>query len=401
MEPSIEIPRPRDRVKEILDKYLNDPRICGQLAVETGRRPEVFTPVHAEAASEISVLNAEKNNELASRFFETIAQTGEEETRKPAIWQDRRIGALGLLKLIDYSKVDRSKLTLSYLQTVRQLSPQAGVMGQIEGLLEAGKIIAPYLLTHGQIGEAMENIWRKTADRFLPGDEASYRQTVNGLAEIQNLLPRSLPMLPQAAVLPSESRETHFPQIVSSFVGRLFKRPAVSKEQPRKETPKEEAKKPRFKETGATSEYAVFQKDLAWLRNPEDKIRVRRVVSETSGHSCYIGTDLGNNALKEAAKKVTGKNSQGVYELFYTDLEKYLQTQSHVGCERVDKPRSSRPVYSKGNPYGLRVYYMEVGKVGKEPVIVVVGYGEKGQQPSILTQLTDDPWRTIKKQGGG
>jgi hypothetical protein len=77
--------------------------------------------------------------------------------------QNRRDGAIELLRLVDLEGVDKRQISKAYLTTVSALDGNSDPLGEIDALLKAGEMIVPFMPTYRQ---RVATAWNKAASSF-------------------------------------------------------------------------------------------------------------------------------------------------------------------------------------------------------------------------------------------
>lgn len=104
-------------------------------------------------------------------------------------YQNERDAALDILRVIDLTSLDRKKLEKTYVKAVsnlrEDLNQDSDLYGEIDALLEAGKIIAPFI----ENSRAITQVWKHVAKVFT-GDD--HQKILDDIKEIKQLIPKTL-----------------------------------------------------------------------------------------------------------------------------------------------------------------------------------------------------------------
>lgn len=160
---------------------------CVSFLQDTLRNDAIRQQILRNGRSRDAALNAIKEalDEFDPKETELLVKTFLENFANDAIWnQNQRDFALEIFPLIDLGRVNGKKLTQYYLSSLAQLSPTADVNGEIDALLQVGKMITPHMDTPGA---SVRTAFTKLAKRF-EGDERKYfdDNTEDLLARIPN-----------------------------------------------------------------------------------------------------------------------------------------------------------------------------------------------------------------------
>lgn len=121
---------------------------------------------------------------LVKHLFTFMADTGDSSKV-----QSKRDGALELLMLVDLEGVDKRQISNAYLTTVSALDGDSDPLGEIDALLNAGKMIAPFIPTYRQ---KVTNAWNKVASSFAT-DEKTHDDILKRVQEMEYNMPPQLP----------------------------------------------------------------------------------------------------------------------------------------------------------------------------------------------------------------
>lgn len=410
-----------NRSQEILDRYLQDKVAVAELVKKPN--PAVFQEKVAEAASEIEILSLSQSGQLVEGIFNLLA-------KEVSLSTDQRDTALELLKLVDLRKLDKQQIASTYLKAVRDLGDEAEVLGSITALLEAGKIIAPFLLSGQGTGEALESAWDKVARRYEKQPNASnpnsdYMYIINGKAEIMLALPEEIPLLPRLPAVPPPSPSQpppsiHFPNL-SGFWERI-------KKSPKKESSERKGQRSIQDQTEAQEKAGVIFRqnfvvereavpyeieanslEMPWA-NEDVEIKLDHyTLKQTGGKSFYLGTFIAKGPLTEAASLKFLKEGQRdhIYRSLYSGLPTFIQTHTlptNFSILDPGKKKSNWDSYYVRNPAGQRLYFIEMpggekrktlglsqetlNQIKDESVIIIVAVCDKNKQEPVLSELT-------------
>lgn len=118
--------------------------------------------------------------------------------------QNDRDAALGLLNIMDLKSINPKELTKTYIEAVsnlrEDLNKDSDLYGEIHALLEAGKIIVPFI--ESSVGTTQA--WNRVAKAFTGDDR---QKILDDIKEIRQLIPKTL---------------SEFDTKVTMFIGRGF-----------------------------------------------------------------------------------------------------------------------------------------------------------------------------------
>lgn len=169
----IESPSYTDPVSLFLHKTIGQEAFCKELI----RNPTIREHVLKAQKEEIDSFDPQQTELLIQTMLTNLTNQN--------VWNvNQRDTALLLMRLIDFKKVDQGKLVRDYLTAINNLPQHADVFGgEIDALLEAGTIIAPYMPnTKLKVNVA----WNTIASRFANDVDAldHINSTKNKISEL-------------------------------------------------------------------------------------------------------------------------------------------------------------------------------------------------------------------------
>lgn len=166
---------PIDRPTQLIQGIFNDHELVKRLAV--GGNKDTLT----EKATQINSFDPQEKVLFLEKTFAILSDSNPRS-------QDRRDAALNLLRVMDLTSVDPEGLKDSYLKAVRNLRENLNLdsdpYGEIHALLEAGKIIAPFIKNSKGIAQA----WNPVANAFTRDD---CQEILDDIEEIKQLTPKT------------------------------------------------------------------------------------------------------------------------------------------------------------------------------------------------------------------
>lgn len=166
---------PIDRPTELIQGIFNHPELVKRLV--GGRNKHILT----EKAAQINAFDPQEKVIFLEKTFAILSNPD-------PLSQNQRDAGLDLLNVTDLADVDREKLKKSYLKAVynlhKDLNRDSDPYGEIHALLEAGKIIAPFL--ENSRGVAIS--WNRVAKAFT-GDDC--QKILDDIKEIRLLIPKT------------------------------------------------------------------------------------------------------------------------------------------------------------------------------------------------------------------
>lgn len=154
-----------------------------------------------------------------------------------------------------------------------------------------------------------------------------------------------------------------------------------------------------FKESISTGKtITLTRKELPWLRKAEE-IRLALVtLSDTVEKKFYFGSAI-KEKLIAPAEALTADQNRHADTLLYTYLPDFVRRKLDL-VSRLSNPVTNYPIYYLGNTQGLRVYFVESGKIEGLPVILRIAVCDKAEQDEVLSVLTKSS-RSFNKSRSG
>ena len=174
----------------ILQSVLDNNTVIKELVTNGPRKKSILE----EAGQQINSLEPQEKIIFLQETFAILSDSDHG-------YQDKRDAALELLNIMDLKSIDPKELTETYRKAVynlqENLNQDSDPCGEIDALLEAGKIIAPFIKKNGNITRA----WKLVADVFKGdgSDSEDDRQKnldrqkiLNDIEEIRQLISKTL-----------------------------------------------------------------------------------------------------------------------------------------------------------------------------------------------------------------
>ncbi len=152
-------PQPENKPDTIVKDYLYNKEV---LHILLGGEPfeEKKEEILDKIAHEFTTFNEEETKSLASTLLNGLARDDDE-------WNvNRRDGALEILQLIDFSKIDKKELLKLYLDSVSAQTSESDPYGSIYSLSVAGEIIAYYFPIGEDTKRQLTSAWNKVSEYF-------------------------------------------------------------------------------------------------------------------------------------------------------------------------------------------------------------------------------------------
>ncbi|MBI2314802.1 hypothetical protein HYU93_01965 [Candidatus Daviesbacteria bacterium] len=123
-------------------------------------------------------------------------------------------------------------------------------------------------------------------------------------------------------------------------------------------------------------------------------------LSDTGNRQFYLGSYIRHRVLLEATENLTGEQSDSVNQLFYSCLPDIVRNNYNPKVKTVENPHGGVSIFYRGNRAGQRAYFMRFDSINGLPVIVKVAVCDKERQGLVLSVLTTQEHKNIKKLGG-
>lgn len=144
----------QDRPARLLQNALGDSKNLQR--VISGKNPR-FNEILKKG---VDSLDEVESQNLLSRIFSGLATEGGD-------WnQDRRDGAIEVLKLVDMSRLPTDFVYRTYIDQLHQINRRADPYGSVTSLLEAGKVILPVISDEPARLPNLQDAWQEVAGRF-------------------------------------------------------------------------------------------------------------------------------------------------------------------------------------------------------------------------------------------
>lgn len=147
----------------IIDRFLGTKSAIDCLLADDERSDALYDDI----SRKITCLNPQDRVAFVAQILHGLSRDDDE-------WGlDKRDAAIELLQLVNFEEMSRGHLLLIYTKTVVFQDQTADPYGSIHSLLEAGKIIAPYLFPEEATRKRIDGVWRAVA-AFFDGVDRSY-----------------------------------------------------------------------------------------------------------------------------------------------------------------------------------------------------------------------------------
>jgi len=156
-------PQPENKPDTIVKNYLYNKEV---LHILLGGQPfeEKKEEILDKIAHDFTTFNEEETKSLVSTLLNGLARDDKE-------WNvDRRDGALEILQLIDFSKIDKKGLLKLYLDNVSTQTSESDPYGSIYSLSVAGEIMAYYFPIGEDTKIQLASTWNRVSEYFKDED---------------------------------------------------------------------------------------------------------------------------------------------------------------------------------------------------------------------------------------
>lgn len=150
-----------------------------------------------------------------------------------------------------------------------------------------------------------------------------------------------------------------------------------------------------FESVKEGSHLTITRRDVPWLPTESERIRLKRV-GVSGGAEFYLASATRGKKLVEAASELDEHRSKIANSLFNSRISEFIRGYA-VNVKTLIHSVAKRTVYYVGNPGGQRVYFMRFDNMDGLPVIIRIAACDKSAQTDVLSVLTDQPIRNIKK----
>jgi len=173
----------KDPTALFLQRTLGDKEVCSRL-IATNRNGATEAMI-GKIEQDLEDFNRQDKARLVKHLFTVMADTG-----GSSEVQNRRDGAIELLKLVDLEGVDKQQISKAYLTTVSALDSSSDPLGEIDALLKAGEMIVPFMPTYRQ---KVATAWNKVASSFpTEKDQEAYLDILKRVQEMRDNLQNPL-----------------------------------------------------------------------------------------------------------------------------------------------------------------------------------------------------------------
>lgn len=138
----------------------------------------------------------------------------------------------------------------------------------------------------------------------------------------------------------------------------------------------------------------INQSDIPWLETPAHKVEL--VTMRHGSVEFLFGSAIQSKRLLEAAKQLDEHRSEICNNLLYSRLPQYAEG-FHPKVTTLKNTVTRQPIFEIGNNGGQRVFFMRFGKIESRPVIVKVAVCDKATEDKVLSVLTTDSKKFIKR----
>lgn len=167
--------RPTDRPNSLIAITLKNKGNLRQLLTDSGNKDTLLGKIRQD-------MDSFDPQEKLSFFRSTLNVLSDGKS-----WnQDQRDVALELLKLLDLQKIEGKEIKEYYLISVDALSLDADPYGEIDALLTAGKIVAPFIPYSAATNGKIDRAW---AIVILRCPEDDRQKILDDVAQIKELIP--------------------------------------------------------------------------------------------------------------------------------------------------------------------------------------------------------------------
>ena len=152
----------------------------------------------------------------------------------------------------------------------------------------------------------------------------------------------------------------------------------------------------KLRETERTDARFRLQKsEVPWL--PEEYYEAPLVRMRVGSSQFLFGSAIRGQALVDAANQLDSHRSQICNNLIHTHVPSYAEGYNpHVTL--VKNSRAKFPTFEIRNKGGQRVFFMRLAdNLDNMPVIVKIAVCDKAREKQVLTTITTDSKKSIKK----
>lgn len=329
-----------DSSARLIQTYLYNPGFVDSLVA---RHP--VGNVRVKASSEIAALGQDSSHQLVDGLLgllkqESIAFAVSKQVDRSV---DVRDAALALLKMVDLQNLNPNRLLNSYLASVQGLQADADANGSIASLLEAGKILAPYMPGRNLV----VTVWRPVLDRLAEGASDEYRSVLKTYKQMIGGLPAAAKVVPVLASKPTMTVEAK-PNKSTPSVGQIAKEQRSLRDQAAAAKHAQEIFGESFEiQENAVERYEVPIKEMPWMKEART-IALRRIVMQREGRGCYFAECIEDGDLKKRADLMSTDYIREIYTTFYNGLPAFTANPRAVILYTVfDNPRTIDPKTKK------------------------------------------------------
>ena len=151
-------------------------------------------------------------------------------------------------------------------------------------------------------------------------------------------------------------------------------------------------KTPEVARTGKS--ITIRKEDIPWLETPVHKVEL--VTMRHGSVEFLFGSAVEGKKLKKAAGRLNEYRSELCNQLLNSHLPQFAEG-FHPRVSTLGNAITHQPIFYVGNNGGQRLYFMRFGRIENKPVIVKIAVCDKSDQGQVLSVLTDQSKKVIKK----
>ena len=145
----------------------------------------------------------------------------------------------------------------------------------------------------------------------------------------------------------------------------------------------------------ADAKVRIHKTDLPWL--PGGFHEAHLIKMRTGNQEFLFGSAIIGRALTDAANQLDAHRSEICNNLLYTHLPSFAAGYNPK-VATLAHAITNKPIFYIWNKGGQRVYFMRFGNLDRMPIIVKIAACDKANQTDVLSVLTDQSRKQIKKQ---
>jgi len=156
------------------------------------------------------------------------------------------------------------------------------------------------------------------------------------------------------------------------------------------------AEKPvKLRETERTdSKVRLLRSEIPWL--PEEYYEAHLVKMRVGSHNFLFGSAIRSKPLIAAANQLDAHRSEICNKLLYSHLPQFTEGY-HPKVRLVKNHRSKQPIFEIDNNGGQRVFFIRFNNLDNMQVIVRIAVCDKAMEDEVLSVITTDSRKFIKK----